>query len=387
MQGYFRKRCKCPDKKKCKCPSWSFTLDLPGVNTKTGRRKQKTASGFATRKDAELECAKLIVAIENGEYQKLSKDTLGKYLVDFMENVSKQQVRITTYEMQMVVVRNHIIPDLGSNLLNDLKPMDIRKFYQQKLDKGLSSGYIRNMHTTLTKVFKSAHEEGMTAKNIMTMVKSPRSNAKEIKTWSIDQINRFLDNVTESNYYIIYVIAAYTGMRKGEILALRNEDLDFENGKINVKQTLSRVKNKLLFHELKTKGSKRSISITEFVINALKKQKKKQSELMLGLGMTAHLNAQLVITTRGGDPIRPTDVNHNMDEYIKKFGMDRITFHGWRHSHATILLQSGENPKVVSERLGHAKVNMLLNTYSHVMPDMQTNLANKFESIMNRSIN
>lgn len=373
MKGYFRKR---GDK-------WSFTIDI-GRDPETNKRKQKTVSGFKTKKEAVKACAEMITQIENGQYNEKSKVTIEQFLIDFMENVVKPSVQITTYNTQMNIVKNHIIPDLGKKKMEELNPITVQKLYMKKIDNGLSSSYIKLMHAILGKAYRKAMEWGIVQKNVIQLVTPPRVEHKDITVWTLDEAKRFLDHSQKRKFFIGYVLAIYTGMRRGEIIGLRWSDINLENNTLSIKQTLTYSNGKGYFKEPKTKGSKRTITIPEYAVQCLKKHKAKQNEYRLKLG-EAYEDHDLVVCSWNGQPINPTDINKDFTMAIKLSGVPQIRFHDLRHTHATILLQMGENPKVVSERLGHSEVGITLDTYSHVLPNMQKELANNFDLTMKQT--
>lgn len=237
------------------------------------------------------------------------------------------------------------------------------------------------MHSVLRKAFKQAVTWQLIAQNLITLVEPPRVQTKDIETWSLEEATRFLDYTEGKHLHIAYVLAVYTGMRRGEILGLRWKDCDLEQGKISIRQTLNRVGQQLLFQEPKTKGSKRRITVTENVITALKKHKAEQNKNKLRLGPGYEEN-DLVVSTEDGKPINPRNLLRNFYNMMEQSGVPRLRFHDLRHTHATILLSLGENPKIVSERLGHSRVGVTLDIYSHVLPDMQQGAAENFEQAM-----
>jgi integrase len=370
MKGYFRKR----------GTKWSFSIDV-GRDPETGKRKQKTVSGFKTKKEAEKACAEMITKIEKGEYVEESKETLGEFLIEFMENKVKHSIRASTYHNQIFMTKKQLLPALGSKKLKDIKPLDIQKFYSKKMEEGLSAAYIKQLHSILTKAFRTALEWGLIEKNVMATVKAPRIQKKNMAIWTMKEANQFLEYVKERKFFIVYVLAIYTGMRKGEILGLRWRDCDLENNTISIQQTLYKTNGTFVFQEPKTKGSKRIITISDFVVHCLKKQKARQNEWKLRLGQ-AYQSSDLVAANWVGTPIDPTHLHCDFKSSIQKAGVPVIRFHDLRHTHATLLLQMGENPKVVSERLGHADVSITLDTYAHVLPNMQKDLAKKFDAAM-----
>ncbi|MED1202574.1 tyrosine-type recombinase/integrase [Heyndrickxia acidicola] len=267
-----------------------------------------------------------------------------------------------------------------------LKAMDIDHFYDDKIDEGYSAAYIRHMHNLLRQAFEQAVKWELIKSNPVVNAKPPKVKNPEKTTWNIEEVNRFLTTVKNKSYGIAYILAIFTGMRRGEILGLKWEDITFGNKKIHIKRSVSYVQNKgLLVKEPKTSKSKRQISISEHVINQLKTHKEKQLFTKDNMGYKYEDN-DFVITTENGKPINPRNLLRQFYEMMEKAQVPRISFHDLRHTHATIMMEQGENPKVVSERLGHSRVAVTLDLYSHVSDDLQEKAATKFEqTLFNRN--
>jgi integrase len=260
--------------------------------------------------------------------------------------------------------------------------------YSNKIRTGLAPSYIRNMHAVVSKSLRKAAEWGLIKENIASLITPPRIEKKQVQTWTLEQANHFLQAIKKrktgnSKLYIAYVLAIYFGMRKGEILALRWKDCDLSNGFVRIQQTLIKANGKLSFQEPKTKGSIRTIKVPDFALQALKAHKVKQNEVKLPLVLPT--KTMTVVANWTGTMILPTDINHDFKLACEFADVPQIRFHDLRHTHATLLLQLGENPKVVSERLGHADISITLNTYSHVLPNMQESLAKNFDAAMQNS--
>jgi integrase len=370
MKGYIRKRGK----------KYSYTVDI-GIDPQTGKRKQKTKSGFATKKEAQAALTEILAKLNDNEYVEPSKILLKDFLLDWLDNSAKQKLRTSTYENHRIVIEKQIIPSLGNIKLSEIKPIQIQKFYNDKVDAGLSADYVRYMHSILRKSFNHAVRWDMLTKNVVEVVEPPKLVDKDFTTWNTSEIAKFLSITEGHHYHIVYVLAVYTGMRQGEILGLRWKDCDFVNGKISVRQNLSRTKAGLIFQEPKTKNSKRQIGISQFVIESLKKHKREQNENKLFLGR-AYQDLDLVCATEEGKPLSPRNVLRNLKNNIKKANVPVLRFHDLRHTHATLMLKQGVHPKIVSERLGHSKISVTLDRYSHVLPDMQKDAADNFEKAM-----
>jgi integrase len=369
MKGYFRKRGK----------TWSFTLDI-GKDAQ-GKRKQKTKGGFKTKKAAEEACAELIAQLNKGEYVEPSKSTLGEYLQEWIDSSAKQTMRDTTLDTHQIVIDKHINPELGQIKLSEVTPVRIQKFHSKKLEEGFSGDYVRYMHSILHKSLTQAVRWQILSKNPVELVNPPKPSGKEKPTWTIEEANRFLTCVEDQHYYLPYLLAIHTGMRQGEILGLLWKDCDLDQGLIRIQQTLGRTRKGLMFQEPKTKGSKRVITLTSQVLSALKKHKAKQNQQKLLLG-NGYQDQDLVNCTLEGNPIHPRNLIRNFHRMMEKAGVPKIRFHDLRHTHASIMLQLGEHPKIVSERLGHSRTSITLDIYSHVTPNLQVDAAKKFGDAM-----
>lgn len=371
MKGYFRKRGKL----------WSFTVDIG--RKPDGTRQQKTKSGFKTKKEAEQACAELIAQLTKGEYLEPSKKTLEEAMITWLETILKPSLRVSTLENYSKAIHKRIIPALGRYKLKDIQTEHIQTFYLSLMDEGLSAEYIRYIHSITKSFFKHQVRIQNIPKNIVEYAVPPRIKRKEQKTWSIEEAVRFLKTASTNNktYYIIYLLALYTGLRRGEILALRWKDCDLNQGKISVCQTLYYAQGGFQFLEPKTSRSNRLISIPETVSAELINHRQLQEKQKQELGI-AYEDYDLIVANEIGRPIHPRTLTGHFRQMIQKAGVPKIRFHDQRHTHATILLKIGEHIKIVSERLGHSNSAMTMNVYSHVTPDMQTKAAKKFEQAM-----
>lgn len=370
--AYFRKRgCTCENKKKCKCGAkWSFTMDA-GVDPATGKRKQKTVSGFDSKPEAEKACAALVTDIERGQFAE-NKDTLKQFILDFLENQVKQTVTESTYVMQSGYAKNHIIPFFGHMKLTQITPMHVQKFYAKKIEEGLTGGYISSLGIFLGKALKMAHQWGMVTKNVVSSVKKPVYRQVTMTVWSLEQMQHFINETQDSRFHVAYLLALTTGMRQGEILGLQWHNVDLAAGTISVQNTITIANKKIYLKEPKTARSRRLITVPDSVITFLKKYKLRMP--------TNELN--VVIPGIRNNLVYPQVLNNDFKKQIERLELPVIRFHDLRHTHATILLLLGENPKVIQERLGHDSISTTLDTYSHVLPSMQQAAAAKLNDIL-----
>lgn len=364
--AYFRKR----------GDSWSFTVDVG--RDSAGKRKQKTVSGFKTKKEAEKACAELVTEFERGNLViSASKDTVEAFITDFLENTIKNEVSRNTYISQRGYINNHIIPKLGKIKLQKLTPMDIQRFYNLLIEEGISPGTVHNIGNLLGKTLRVASEWGFITKNVASVVKKPTYKQPKMKAWTKEEMETFLDKTRNSRFHVFYLISLTTGMRIGEICALNWGDVDFKNKRITVTKTVVYADKQLYIKESpKTDGSNRTIDIPDFVVNYLKRYKLEQTPNRLNL----------IVPGIKHDLVYNSALSKVFNDDIKIAGVPKIRIHDMRHTHATLLLQMGENIKVVSERLGHATITTTLNTYAHVMPNMQKTLAENLEKSINLNL-
>ncbi|MED4919273.1 tyrosine-type recombinase/integrase [Geobacillus thermodenitrificans] len=358
-----------------------FRIDV-GKDPVTGKRKQASFGPFRTKTEAKKELLKIKNQVDDGSYFKESTEDFSMFMERWFNTSYKRTVEITTAKSREYVIRNHIMKYFQHKKINEITTFDIDSFYVDKLDSGYSGAYIRQMHNLLNQAFDQAVRWSLIKVNPVKNAKPPKVKSEEKITWTVDEVNRFLNLIKNSSMEIPYLLAIFTGMRRGEVLGLKWDDVDFENKKIRIKRSLCFVSGKgLIFKEPKTKKSKRQISISQHVVNVLKKHKQKQEFQKEKLG-TQYQDNNLIVCTDDGKPLDPRNLLRQFYRLIEEANVPRISFHDLRHTHATILMQQGENPKVVSERLGHSRVGITLDLYSHVSDDLQEQAAEKFENAL-----
>ncbi|GER67439.1 site-specific integrase [Weizmannia acidilactici] len=358
-----------------------FRIDV-GKDPVTGKRKQASFGPFRTKTEAKKELLKIKNQVDNGSYFKESTEDFSMFMERWFNTSYKRTVEITTAKSREYVIRNHIMKYFQHKKINEITTFDIDSFYVDKLDSGYSGAYIRQMHNLLNQAFDQAVRWSLIKVNPVKNAKPPKVKSEEKITWTVDEVNRFQNLIKNSSMEIPYLLAIFTGMRRGEVLGLKWDDVDFENKKIRIKRSLCFVSGKgLIFKEPKTKKSKRQISISQHVVNVLKKHKQKQEFQKEKLGIQ-YQNNNLIVCTDDGKPLDPRNLLRQFYRLIEEANVPRISFHDLRHTHATILMQQGENPKVVSERLGHSRVGITLDLYSHVSDDLQEQAAEKFENAL-----
>ena len=349
------------------------------VETPTGK-KRKTVYG-KTREEAH---EKLIEALSNrnkGLIFEGEDQTLSAYLDRWLNGSTKSYVKPSTFEGYELMIRNHIKPALGHKKLKVLAPDHVQYFYQQKLEAGLAPGTVRVMHGILHRALEQAVKWGVVPRNVCKATTSPKPNPEEIRPLDSEQAKRFLEASRGDRLEALYVLAVTAGLRVGELLGLKWEDVDLDAGALRVRRTRSQAKTGPTFTAPKN-GKGRQLRLTRRAVEALKSHKAAQNTERLKAG-SLWAGDNLVFCTHAGRPLDFRNLARaSFKPLLKKAGLPDIRFHDLRHTCATLLLSRGHHPKLVQELLGHASVAMTLDRYSHVLPGMGDQTAAAMEAAL-----
>jgi integrase len=350
------------------------------VVTPTGK-KRKTVYG-KTREEAH---EKLIEALSNrnkGLVFDADNIKVSEYLERWLAASVRDTVRPTTFERYEQIVRLHVCPVLGKLRLKDLTPTHVRGLYREKLDAGLSPRTVQYVHVTLHKALKQAVMDGLIPRNAIEAVKPPQVRREEMRPLAPEQVKVLLQATRDERLEALYVLAVTTGLRQGELLGLKWEDVDLEAGTLQVRRTLATAKGGPQLTAPKTKGSRRTVRLTQSAVNALRSHLERQLGEIDKAGSLWRENG-LIFASETGDPLdRRYVTTHRFKPLLKRAGLPQIRFHDLRHTCATLLLGRNVNPKIVSEMLGHASIAITLDTYSHVLPNMQSEAAKAMEDAL-----
>lgn len=417
---------------------WTAQVTI-GYNA-DGRQKRATFYG-RTRKEVVAKIRTALHQQQTGTFVEPHKTTLGQWLDNWMVSYQKPKVSISTYELRLTLIRVHIKPVLGNKKLTKLKPSDLQNLYTEKLGtgradgrawegqvtiggrgvsqkkvivygktekeiqgkikqvtknqkdvvvlgpnkRGLSSQTVRHIHNILHGALKQAMREGLVNRNVAQATEPPKIvRGEEMRTLSRDEVSRFLGAIQEDRLYAAFLLDLATGLRRGELLALRWADLDLDKRTLQVRKSLARVKRdgvgQLEMGDVKTPKSRRLIPLPEEVTRELRAHKARQNQEKLKAG-PGYQDQGLVFATALGTPTEPRAFTRRYETLIKGAGVEYTRFHNLRHTFATMLLEMGEHPKVVQEMLGHSQVSMTLDTYSHIIPGLKERAASKLNDI------
>jgi len=360
---------------------WRITVEL-GRDSKTGRRQRKYKTVRGTKKKAQKVMLEMVNKYEKGNFVESENITVEEYLIKWLYEYKKNDISKRTFIDYKTIINNHLIPFLGKLKLKNLGERHIIKYQKNKLENGrldgkggLSKRSVQYHHRVLSQALKHAvYPYKLIEKNPCRGVKAPYPKQAEIHPLSKQEAKQLLKQIKDniSLYTIIYV-AIYTGLRRGELLALRWKDIDLDNNRLFVRRSVNEIRGEgLVYKDPKNENSKRTVDFDEDVATILKKYLKKQFKY--------YNNEEIVFLHKDGSKIRPDYLTKRFKKEVKKIGKHQTRFHDIRHTHASWLLQLGENPKVVQERLGHHDVTITLKIYSYVVPSMQKSAVEKLKN-------
>jgi integrase len=358
---------------------WTAEISLEGGKSKFHYGK--------TRKEVQEKLKKALYEQQQGILVTGAQQKVGQFLTHWLEDVHRQSIRPRTYERYEEIVRLHLAPGIGHHQLQKLSPQHLQSFYKEKLEEGLSTTTVISFHNVLHKALETAVRWNLIARNTCDLVSPPRRKRFEIQPLSIQQIQQFLAVARGHRQEALFILALATGMRRGELLALKWQDLDLEQGTVQVRRILTRIPSKLPGRgyeeaEPKTDKGRRSIALPSFAAEALKQHHLRQLEARLKAG-PAWQDHDYVFCTSIGTHLNPTrDVLDALKSLLEKAGLPEIRFHDLRHSSATMLLGMKVHPKIVQELLGHSQIAITLDIYSHVLPTMQEEAMNKIDEAL-----
>jgi integrase len=347
---------------------------------RSGKLKRKVYYG-KTREEVQIKLVAALSDMQKGIPITTERQTLAKFLQSWLTEVVKPSVRPKTLKTYNYIVNLHIEPELGRKILTKLSPQDVQRFMNEKLKSGLSARTVRHINDTLRCALNMALRWGLVSRNVATLVGPPRIQRKEIRSFTPDEARIFLRTIKGDRLEALFSVALSLGLRQGEALGLRWQDIDFEARTLRVRYAIQRIEGKLQMVEPKTERSRRILPLPETVLSALRTHRSRQLEERLSLG-SHWQETGLVFTSTVGTPLEPRNVVRKFHALLKKAELPHFRFHDLRHACASLLLAQGVPARTVMEILGHSQISLTMNTYAHVLPAMKQDAMDLMDSIL-----
>jgi integrase len=345
-----------------------------------GARRRKWFYG-ATREEVQRKLTAALHAINTGGLADAHGLTVSSFLKQWLQEVVRPSVRHWTYRGYEVHVRLHINPVLGSMPLERVEPRHVQSLLNRKLNEGMSPKSVRYIRGTLRTALNQAVRWGLIARNSASLVDGPRVPTYEIQPFTPDEARRFLAAAKGDRLEALYAVALTLGLRQGEALGLRWQDVDTELGYLRIAGQLQRFDGEFHLVEPKTARSRRTIVMPPSIGKTLDMHRTKQASERASAGKDWN-KLGLVFTRPDGHPLDGTVVTHQFHRFLDRAGLPQRRFHDLRHSCATLLLVQGVSPRVVMEILGHSHIAMTMNTYTHVVPELRRDAAQRMEALL-----
>jgi integrase len=365
--------------------SWRLKYDVPNDG---GPRKTRYVTIRGNKREAQAELIKRLAEVERGTAVDPSKLMVGEYLKQWIAD--RAGLSPKTRERYGQLIRHQIVRHLGDVVLQRLRPADIASWQSMLLRSGsvtggaLSPRTVSDARKLLRLAVADAARLELVSRNVCDAAPAPMRNKVEVEIIEADQVGDLLDKLGEGWLRTTAVLALGTGMRRGELLALRWCDVDLEVGTVRVERSLEHADGAIRFKAPKTRAGTRTISLPVVAVGALREHRRAQLELRLELGMGRPGADDLVFTKLDGEAVMPNTFSGTWGRTLKRRGLPPIRFHALRHTHASALISGGLDVVSVSRRLGHSSPAITLSVYSHKFEDKDGGAAAIAEAIFKR---
>ena len=357
---------------------YSYVLYLG--RDESGRKRQKWVGGFRTKREAEVALAEALGLVHSGAFTDPGGLTVGEYLEQWLDGIAPS-IQEKTAASYGDLLRGHVIPRVGRMRLGDLTAPRVGQLYAELLasgsrrgDGGLSPRTVAYVHRVLSHALKDAVRAGLIPRNSCALVRPPRVSKPETSTWTADEVRAFLRSREGDRLYALWAVLATTGMRRGEALGLKWDDVELDKCQVMIRRGLVIAGTKVLEAPPKTSAGGRLVVLHPTTRDAPKAHRKAQVEERLSAG-SAWEDGNYVFTTEVGHYLFPDRVTKQFGDHVDAAGLPRIRLHDLRHTVATLALGAGVHAKVVQELLGHSSITVTLDTYSHVTPGIHETAA------------
>lgn len=339
-----------------------------------------------TRADVVKDMQDALKDVRAGTYVPPSTATLGEWLDVWLREYVRPSVRKTTYAQYESLTRLHVKPALAGHKVRDLQAADIQRLLNDELATGLSARTVRLLHTVLHASLKQAALEGIVIRNVADYVRKPRGPQRQMRVLTQDEMTRLLDVAAGDRIGPALITLLGTGLRVGELIALQWSDVDLQEGILRVSRSASRVSRgdghtEIVIDEPKTLSGRRTIPLPAPVLEAVKEWRRRQAEERLQSGEHWH-DTGLVFTGYLGVMLDRSNIRRSLDRLCRQAGIPHVGIHALRHTFATRMLEAGVPARIVQEMLGHSRVAVTLDIYTHVLPDQKRKAADILAGVL-----
>ncbi|WP_409967339.1 tyrosine-type recombinase/integrase [Bengtsoniella intestinalis] len=348
----------------------------------TGKWKRKWEGSWSTKREAERILRTRIQELENApKAPTITGDTMEQYLTGWIDGYCTINLAPNTLNSYRTNVRKHMLPYIGHIPLQAIKPAEIQQLYTTLTDKGLSKTSVRYIHNNLHKAFATAVKQELIPRNPTDFVDPPRVNHYEATTLSPTDTLTLLEGCRGQPIYLPVFLAVTLGLRRGEVLALQWDDVDMHHATLTVRHSALFTEDGFSLQPTKTKNSRRTLLIPQALMIALESALSKQQDIatIAGRGYNPY---NLVCCREDGTPLTTNALQHRFKDALEQAQLPPIRFHDLRHTNATLMLRNAVPAKIVSSMLGHSSIGITLDTYSHVVTEMQEGAVGVMDGIL-----
>jgi integrase len=366
---------------------WAIVIDVR--DPQAGKRKQRWYSFKGTKRQAQVECARLISEIQNGTAVEPSRMPVADFLERWIEHMHGQ-VSPRSHERYAEICRKNLVPLLGGLTLPKLQPAHISTAYAKALASGrrdgtggLSARTVTHMHRVLRQALQQALRWQLLARNPADAVKPPKVERKQMNVLDTDATADLIEAARGTPLFIPIMLGVRCGLRRGEVVALHWRNVDLERGQISVVASAEQTDQGVREKEPKN-GKGRTIVLSATEVEELRSHRVRQAQSLLALGVRL-TDDHHVVAREDGQALQPRSLTHAFVKFVRLHGF-QIRLHDLRHSHATHMLAAGIHPKIAQERLGHSSVGITLDLYSHVLPGMQAEAVSRVDAALQAAL-
>jgi integrase len=363
--------------------AWELKFD---VQSETGERKTRYVTFHGGKREAQNKLTELLNQVNKGSFIDPSKLSLSEFL-DRWESWAATQVSAKTLERYKELLTHHVRPHLGARSIQKLRTVDLADLYGKLQSPkpegaGLAPRTVGHVHRLLHRVLGHAVKWSAIGSNPVAAAEPPRVQRTEIEILAPDQIKVVLDALRGRQLYPIAVIGLATGMRRGEMAALRWADVDLETGKIRVERSLEQTNAGLAFKPPKTKAGRRTVSIPPSIVAELREHWRRQQEKRLALGLGKAAGDDLIFARPDASAWPPDSLTADWARTVRMLKLPKVTLHALRHTHVSQLIAAGLDVVTVSRRIGHGNPTVTLGVYAHLFGNTDEKAAEAVETAL-----